>query len=243
MLRPISVMPDSSNTEKQPTTGANFIVPHCAEVIRYVHRDDDLLIVSKPAGLLSVPGRHPDNKDCLISRINQDYPNASIVHRLDMSTSGLMIVACHPDSHRALGRLFQDRKIHKEYQAIVYGKVSSVEGFIDLPLACDWPNRPRQELNFDYGKHAQTHYENCGTTADGHSKLRLTPITGRSHQLRVHTASIGHPILGCEFYAHPKAKAAADRLLLHASRLKFAHPGNNDELDINLGATFWPEPA
>jgi tRNA pseudouridine32 synthase/23S rRNA pseudouridine746 synthase len=236
-------MPDSSNTEKQPTTGANFIVPHCAEVIRYVHRDDDLLIVSKPAGLLSVPGRHPDNKDCLISRINQDYPNASIVHRLDMSTSGLMIVACHPDSHRALGRLFQDRKIHKEYQAIVYGKVSSVEGFIDLPLACDWPNRPRQELNFDYGKHAQTHYENCGTTADGHSKLRLTPITGRSHQLRVHTASIGHPILGCEFYAHPKAKAAADRLLLHASRLKFAHPGNNDELDINLGATFWPEPA
>jgi tRNA pseudouridine32 synthase/23S rRNA pseudouridine746 synthase len=236
-------MPDSSNTEKQPTTGANFIVPHCAEVIRYVHRDDDLLIVSKPAGLLSVPGRHPDNKDCLISRINQDYPNASIVHRLDMSTSGLMIVACHPDSHRALGRLFQDRKIHKEYQAIVYGKVSSVEGFIDLPLACDWPNRPRQELNFDYGKHAQTHYENCGTTADGHSKLRLTPITGRSHQLRVHTASIGHPILGCEFYAHPKAKAAAERLLLHASRLKFAHPGNNDELDINLGATFWPEPA
>lgn len=236
-------MSDTSHTEKQPTTGADFIVPHCAEAIRYLHRDDDLLIVSKPAGLLSVPGRHPDNKDCLISRINQDYPNASIVHRLDMSTSGLMIVACHPDSHRALSRLFQDRKVYKEYQAVVYGKVSSVEGFIDLPLACDWPNRPRQELNFDYGKHAQTHYENCGTTAGGHSKLRLIPITGRSHQLRVHTASIGHPILGCEFYAHPKAKAAAERLLLHASRLKFVHPGNKDELDINLGATFWSEPS
>ncbi|CAA0093973.1 Ribosomal large subunit pseudouridine synthase A [Zhongshania aliphaticivorans] len=214
-------------------------MPHCAEEIRYLHCDDALLVVSKPAGLLSVPGRHPSNKDCLISRINLEYPCASIVHRLDMATSGLMIIARNPESHRAISRLFQDRKIHKEYQAIVFGHVISKEGFIDLPLACDWPNRPRQELNFDYGKHAQTHYEYCGQHNDGNSKLRLIPITGRSHQLRVHTASIGHPILGCEFYAHPAAKAAADRLLLHASRLRFTHPITNNELDITLDASFW----
>ena len=225
--------------DKSPNSGADFIVPYCNEAIRYLHCDEDLLIVSKPAGLLSVPGRHPDNKDCLISRINQDYSGASIVHRLDMATSGLMIIARNADSHRALSRLFQDRKVYKEYQAVVFGEVTSREGFIDLPLACDWPNRPRQELNFDYGKHAQTHFENCGLSEAGHSKLRLIPITGRSHQLRVHTASIGHPILGCEFYAHPKAKAAADRLLLHASRLRFTHPVSKSELDINLNASFW----
>lgn len=227
------------SADKPPNSGADFIVPYCSEAIRYLHCDEDLLIVSKPAGLLSVPGRHPDNKDCLISRINQDYPGASIVHRLDMATSGLMIIARNADSHRALSRLFQDRKVYKEYQAVVFGEVISREGFIDLPLACDWPNRPRQELNFDYGKHAQTHFENCGLSENGHSKLRLIPITGRSHQLRVHTASIGHPILGCEFYAHPKAKAAADRLLLHASRLRFTHPVSKNELDINLNASFW----
>ena len=225
--------------DKSPNSGADFIAPYCSEAIRYLHCDEDLLIVSKPAGLLSVPGRHPDNKDCLISRINEDYPGASIVHRLDMATSGLMIIARNADSHRALSRLFQDRKVYKEYQAVVFGNVASREGFIDLPLACDWPNRPRQELNFDYGKHAQTHFENCGLSEAGHSKLRLIPITGRSHQLRVHTASIGHPILGCEFYAHPKAKAAADRLLLHASRLRFTHPVSKNELDINLNASFW----
>ncbi|WP_269620418.1 pseudouridine synthase [Zhongshania sp. BJYM1] len=232
-------MSDSQDIDTLPSTGTDFIVPHCSEAITYLHRDDDLLIVSKPAGLLSVPGRHPDNKDCLISRINEIYPDASIVHRLDMATSGLMIIARHPESHRAVSRMFQDRKIYKEYQAIVFGHVASIEGFIDLPLACDWPNRPRQELNFDYGKHAQTHFEYCGTNEDGNSKLRLIPITGRSHQLRVHTASIGHPILGCEFYAHPAAKAAADRLLLHASRLRFTHPTSNIELDISLPAQFW----
>jgi tRNA pseudouridine32 synthase/23S rRNA pseudouridine746 synthase len=232
-------MTDSANPEQPASGNADFIVPYCDEAIAYLHTDDDLLIVSKPAGLLSVPGRHPDNKDCLISRINQDYPDATIVHRLDMATSGLMIIARHPDSHRALSRLFQDRKIYKEYQAVVYGEVASMAGFIDLPLACDWPNRPRQELNFDYGKHAQTHFENCGINQDGHSKLRLIPITGRSHQLRVHTASIGHPILGCEFYAHPAAKAAAERLLLHASRLRFTQPSSASEIDLNLNAPFW----
>ncbi|MDF1692885.1 MAG: pseudouridine synthase [Zhongshania sp.] len=218
---------------------ADFIVPYCEEAIGYLHCDDDLLIINKPAGLLSVPGRHPDNKDCLISRVAEVYPDATIVHRLDMSTSGLMIIALHKDSHRALSRLFQDRKIEKEYQAVVYGELASREGFIDLPLACNWPNRPRQELNFVYGKKAQTHYLRQGMTEDGHSQILLTPITGRSHQLRVHTASIGHPILGCEFYAHPAAKAAADRLLLHASRLRFTHPYTGETLDIQHNAEFF----
>ena len=221
-------MSDSS-TENPQSTGADFIVPYCAEAIRYLHRDDDLLIVSKPAGLLSVPGRHPDNKDCLISRINEDYPNATIVHRLDMATSGLMIIACHADSHRALSRLFQDRKIYKEYQAVVFGNVTSREGFIDLPLACDWPNRPRQKVDTENGKPSHTHYETLASHPHG-ARLRLTPLTGRTHQLRLHLAAIGHPILGDDIYAHTAALGAATRLHLHASRLTLRQPATQDWL-------------
>ncbi|MFT5888975.1 MAG: tRNA pseudouridine32 synthase/23S rRNA pseudouridine746 synthase [Zhongshania sp.] len=225
----------------EPSKGSDFIVPYCSEPVGYLYSDDDLLIINKPAGLLSVPGRHPDNRDCVISRVCDDFSGSMIVHRLDMATSGLMIIARHADSHRALSRLFQDRKVDKEYQAVVSGKITSCEGFIDLPLACDWPNRPRQELNFDYGKKAQTHYYRAGFTHAGNSRVLLKPVTGRSHQLRVHTASIGHPILGCEFYAHPEAKAAANRLLLHASRLQFEHPSTAMPFDIYSDAAFFTQ--
>ncbi len=215
----------------------DFIAPHCEENFAILYQDQDLVIVNKPAGLLSVPGRHPANKDCLISRVQQQLPQARIVHRLDMATSGLMILALHADSHRQLSKQFEQRKVSKRYIAKVSGIVASQQGFIDLPLACDWPNRPRQHINFDWGKPAQTHYR-CLSTDTGTTTLELEPITGRSHQLRVHCASIGHPILGCEFYAHEQAKQASPRLLLHASELSLSQPSTGKAVTIQCPAAF-----
>ena len=200
-----------------------FIVPPCDETPSIVYQDDDLLGVSKPAGLLSVPGRHPANRDSLIGRLQQQQPEARIVHRLDMATSGLMLIALNKNSHRRLSQLFERREITKQYHAVVSGCVEASQGLVDLPLACDWPRRPRQHINFDHGKAAQTFYK-CLRRSDTQSTLLLSPITGRSHQLRVHCASIGHPILGCEFYADEPARQASPRLLLHASALRLQHP-------------------
>lgn len=200
-----------------------FIVPHCPEPVEILWRDESFLAVNKPAGLLSVPGRHPDNRDSLISRLQIDFPEARIVHRLDMATSGLMVVALGKDSHRQLSKLFERRQIDKQYHAVVAGCVSGDHGLIDLPLACDWPRRPRQHINFEHGKSAQTFYR-CLYRSAEHSSLLLSPHTGRSHQLRVHCASLGHPILGCEFYADEAARRGASRLLLHASALQLEHP-------------------
>lgn len=215
-----------------------FIVPHCDEPVRIVYRDDTLLVVDKPAGLLSVPGRLPENRDCLISRVQQDFADARIVHRLDMATSGLMLLARDADSHRALSQLFQQRQVEKEYHAVVYSNLNGESGLIDLPLACDWPNRPRQQINFNYGKAAQTWYQRLSLEGSGHTRVLLKPVTGRSHQLRVHMASLGHPILGCEFYAHAAARAAANRLLLHASRLRFIHPQHGELMDMESSVPF-----
>ena len=214
-----------------------FIVPACNESYRILYEDDDLLAVSKPAGLLSVPGRHPANRDSLISRIQQQYADALIVHRLDMATSGLMLIARNKDSHRRLSQQFERRQISKQYHAVVSGCVAPAQGIIDLPLACDWPRRPRQHINFEHGKSAQTLYE-CLRRSDSHSTLLLSPITGRSHQLRVHCASIGHPILGCEFYAHEQARQASARLLLHASALNLHHPSTGKAIQFTCSPPF-----
>lgn len=219
------------------TVSTPFIVPPCQEVVQIHFADDYLLLVDKPAGLLSVPGRHPANRDCLISRLQRDYSDALIVHRLDMATSGLMVIARGETSHRHLSKQFQQRQVEKEYRARLFGAVSAEQGYIDLPLACDWPRRPRQHINFSDGKAAQTHYRRLAVR-DGCSDVLLMPHTGRSHQLRVHTAAIGHPILGCEFYAHPEARRASDRLLLHSSRLRFFHPHSGEELDFHSRSAF-----
>lgn len=216
-----------------------FIAPVCTEDFQLLHQDADLLVVNKPAGLLSVPGRLAENQDCLITRVQQQFADALIVHRLDMATSGLMLLARGKDNHRLLSKLFQQRQIEKEYQATVYGKITCKQGLVDLPLACDWPNRPRQHVNFDYGKPSQTWYEKQQLTADGHTQLLLKPITGRSHQLRVHMASLGHPILGCEFYAHAQAKSLAPRLLLHACSLRLRHPQTHKWLSVSKAADFY----
>lgn len=217
-----------------------FIVPPCPGDFSLVYQDSSLLVVNKPAGLLSVPGRLPENRDCLISRVQRQFTDALIVHRLDMATSGLMVLARDKNSHRALSALFQQRRVEKHYHSVVFGTLDCSRGLVDLPLCCDWPRRPRQHVNFLHGKPAQTWYERIGATPAGHSELLLRPITGRSHQLRVHMASIGHPILGCDFYAHGDAKDAAPRLMLHASGLAFPHPQTGELLRFQSPPDFSP---
>ncbi len=188
-----------------------------------IHVDDDILIASKPEGLLSVPGKAVEHSDCLEARIQSIYSHARIVHRLDMATSGIMILAMNANSHRHLGLQFERRHINKTYIAKVWGRVEHDEGEIDLPLRCDWPNRPLQMVDFEQGKSALTRWRVLAR-GDYSTRLELTPKTGRSHQLRVHLASVGHPILGDDFYANGEACAAADRLMLHAEKLEFFHP-------------------
>lgn len=188
-------------------------------------KDKYLLIVNKPSGLLSVPGRGEDKQDCLISRIQTEYADALIVHRLDMSTSGQMVIARGKEVERELSILFQKRKVNKKYIAIVDGKLSPEKGEVDLPLITDWPNRPKQKVDFKSGKSSQTRYRLTGyDKVNNSSRIELTPITGRTHQLRVHMQSIGHAILGDELYANKETVEKASRLLLHASYLSFNHP-------------------
>lgn len=200
-----------------------YLVPHSQEPIAILHRDGHLLLVRKPDLLLSVPGKHPLNKDCLISRLQVDYPGARIVHRLDLDTSGIMVIALTRRAESGLGRLFQQRRVEKDYVAVVDGRVADDAGEIDLPLAPDWERRPRQKVCAETGRPALTRYRVLARDAD-RTRLLLTPVTGRSHQLRLHLAAIGHPILGCDLYAPEAALAKAPRLLLHASRLAFPHP-------------------
>ena len=204
-----------------------------------VHVDDDLLIVDKPAGLLSVPGRGPERRDSLATRVQQRYPEALIVHRLDMGTSGLLVMARSAAIHSALSRLFATRQVAKRYVAIAAGQLPAAEMTIDLPLLADWPNRPRQMVDRKSGKPSLTRLRVLAyDMASDTSRLELSPETGRSHQLRVHLQAIGHPILGDEFYAPPEAFARATRLLLHATLLAFRHPSTATMLRVEGPAPF-----
>ena len=203
-----------------------------------IYVDDDLLVVNKPAGLLSVPGRGVGMDDCLISRVQAIYPDALIVHRLDMATSGLLVLARGSEMHRNLSLQFQNRQVKKRYLAVVAGLLSEASGEIDLPLICDWPNRPKQKVDFEIGKHSLTRYRLLNIDVDEmSSRVELEPITGRSHQLRVHMAAQGHPILGDELYAG-EAAARSPRLLLHATDLGFFHPSTVAWLDFNAAPDF-----
>lgn len=201
-----------------------YIAPPPAPV-HYLHVDAALLVVDKPSGLLSVPGRGADKADCLVARVHADYPDALIVHRLDMETSGLMVLARDADTHRALSMQFQQRQVSKRYVAVVDGCLAAASGTIDLPLITDWPNRPRQKVDFALGKPSLTRYRLLTHDAAANtSRVELEPETGRSHQLRVHLMSLGHPILGDALYASPPVQRKAQRLLLHAEFLAFRHP-------------------
>ncbi|MFT4190657.1 MAG: RluA family pseudouridine synthase [Comamonas sp.] len=201
-----------------------------------LHADDALLAFDKPAGLLSVPGRGPDKQDCLAARAQAAWPDALVVHRLDMATSGLILMARGAEMQRRLSLAFADRQTHKEYRALADGWLDGDEGEIDLPLLADWPNRPRQMVDLATGKPSLTRWRVLARETDGwgrrRTRLALFPVTGRSHQLRVHLMAIGHPLLGDALYADAQAQARAPRLMLHATALALTHPATGDRLTL-----------
>ncbi|EFL91831.1 23S rRNA and tRNA pseudouridine synthase [Candidatus Regiella insecticola LSR1] len=209
-----------------------------------LYQDQHIMVINKPSGLLSVPGRAPENKDSVMMRIQAAFPQAESVHRLDMATSGVMVVALTKAAERELKRQFREREPKKVYVARVYGHVKKDQGLIDLPLICDWPNRPKQKVCYETGKSAQTEYQVLSRHDEtpGHSnsstRVKLSPITGRSHQLRVHMLALGHPILGDGFYAPPGAKSMATRLQLHAQELYIRHPMFSTPMYFRCDADF-----
>ncbi|MGB3555881.1 MAG: RluA family pseudouridine synthase [Jannaschia sp.] len=194
--------------------------------IPVIHEDAHLLVVDKPAGLLSVPGRGEHLADCLLSRLAVDWPEVLLCHRLDRDTSGIMVFALTKEAQRRMGRMFETRRVKKRYVARVWGDVPEAEGVVDLPLIVDWPNRPLQHVNRETGKPAITDWRRMEpepVDGGGTTRMRLMPRTGRSHQLRVHMRELGHPILGDPFYATGAARNFP-RMMLHAEGLKFEHP-------------------
>lgn len=196
-----------------------------------IHQDTQLLVVNKPSMLLSVPGRGEDKRDSVVYRLQQEYSWVREVHRLDWETSGLLLLARDADSHRQLSAQFARREVGKGYQALVFGRLAQEQGEIDLPLRCDWPNRPRQMVDQAQGKPAQTRWQRLEVAVQ-HSRVALYPLTGRSHQLRVHMLSIGHPILGDRLYGDERVQALAPRLMLHAEYLAFCHPGDGQRREF-----------
>lgn len=188
-----------------------------------LHVDPDFLIAEKPAGLPTVPGRPVELHDCLWTRVQAHHPEALVVHRIDMGTSGLVVFARGAEAQRALNLAFEQRRVGKTYVALAAGRMAADAGEIDLPLAADWPARPRQQVDRVNGRSALTRWRVLERHAD-HTRVELTPLTGRSHQLRVHLAALGHPLLGDPLYASPAIEAALPRLALHAHTLAFIHP-------------------
>lgn len=197
-----------------------------------LHQDEHLLVFDKPAGLPSVPGRGESLQDCLSARAQAIWPDARIVHRLDMATSGVLVMARGAAALRTLSLAFEQRRVRKHYEAVVAGIPEEAAGTVDLPLICDWPNRPLQKVDAVEGKPSRTHWRRLDASADdralppGACRLALEPVTGRTHQLRVHLLALGHPILGDALYAPPQVLAQSPRLLLHACRLELPHPAD-----------------
>lgn len=205
--------------------------------LRIIYQDDAIVVLDKPNGLLTVPGRLPEHQDSLELRVKRVFPTARIVHRLDMATSGLVLMALTADAQKHLNLQFEKRVPRKHYIARVEGTIPAKTGHVELPLRCDWPNRPKQMVCFANGKHALTAYEVLCHEADA-TRVRLKPITGRSHQLRVHMQWLGHPILGDKFYASAQGLAAAPRLQLHAAWLSFRHPTQQHWVEFHSECPF-----
>jgi tRNA pseudouridine32 synthase/23S rRNA pseudouridine746 synthase len=202
-----------------------------------IHRDHELLVLDKPSGLLSVPGKGEHLADCLIARARAVFPEVLLVHRLDLDTSGVIVFALTAHAQRHLGLQFERRHTKKVYVARVWGHVEADEGTVDLPLCVDWPNRPRQHVDHENGRPAQTDWRVVRREADGTTRMRLMPLTGRSHQLRVHMRELGHPILGDPLYAEGAA-AAFPRLMLHAESLRLRHPDGGKSLTFSAKCPF-----
>ena len=205
--------------------------------LKIIHRDNALVVVDKPAGLLSVPGKLLEHRDSVYTRLARIFPDIKLVHRLDMATSGVMVFALGKAAQSHLSRQFQQRTPKKTYLAKVWGALPADNGCIDLPLSCDWPNRPKQQVDFFNGKPSQTFYRVLKRQAQG-CTVKLSPHTGRSHQLRVHMLALNCPILGDKFYAHSAAFDAAERLLLHAFELRITHPQTDQALTFTSPCPF-----
>ena len=230
------------------TANPDFVYqPPMHPYLDIIFQDDDILVLNKSSGLLSVPGRLPEHQDCLQHRVQRVLPTATVVHRLDMATSGIIIMALNKPAHVAISRQFEQRKTQKSYIARVFGHVNEQQGSIDLPLICDWPNRPKQKVDHENGKPSLTHYQVL-SYSEANSELddinnkstlvELTPVTGRSHQLRVHMLALGHPILGDRLYAHEQALTLSPRLQLHAQHLTLTHPVTGELLSFNATCPF-----
>ena len=211
--------------------------PPPAGPLPVVHADSHILVLDKPAGLLTVAGNTPELADCLEARVLEHYPTATMIHRLDMDTSGLIVLALNARAHAHIGKQFEKRLTRKTYLALVQGQMAQATGRVDQPMKSDWPNRPKQHVDPVDGRAAVTDWQVLETAAD-HSRLRLTPLTGRTHQLRVHMAFLGHPILGDNLYASAEALAASERLCLHAETLEFRHPDGGAPVVFNSPSPF-----
>jgi len=203
-----------------------------------VYRDDYIAVVNKPSGLLSVPDKQPQYYDSAMSRVKEKYGFCEPAHRLDMATSGILLFALSKAADRELKRQFREREPKKYYQALVWGHLEQDHGVVELPLICDWENRPRQKICFERGKRAVTFYDVLQRYPNNMTRVKLTPITGRSHQLRLHMLALGHPILGDKFYAHPQAKALSPRLCLHAESLQIQHPISGETMEFTAPVGF-----
>lgn len=204
--------------------------------LEILHQDHEIVVVNKPSGLLSVPGKGAHLADCLMRRVADAFPRALLVHRLDRDTSGVMIFALSPHAQRHLGLQFEKRQTKKIYIARIAGHLEPRTGEVDLPLIVDWPNRPKQMVCHDTGKPAQTGWQVI-KYGDGETRVRLFPKTGRSHQLRVHMLALGHPILGDPFYAEGAARAHP-RLMLHSEELRLRHPDGGEHMKFRAKAPF-----
>jgi len=216
-----------------------FIVPLCKEAIEILHEDEHLLIINKPTGLLSLSGKHPDNIDSVHYRLVKDFPTATMVHRLDFGTSGLLIIALDKATNAHLTKQFQARTVVKSYTALLHGHVERNTGIIDIPIVKDKDNFPLQKVCYDSGKAAQSEYRVVERVMEPFTtKVMFTPITGRTHQLRVHSRELGHPILGCDLYATDEAFFMADRLMLHATTIEFNHPVTGQRVNASCPCPF-----
>jgi tRNA pseudouridine32 synthase / 23S rRNA pseudouridine746 synthase len=203
----------------------NFVALPCVDNIEIVYQDDALLLINKPSGLLTLSGKNPLNLDSVHYRLVQQFPTALMIHRLDLGTSGLLVVALNKTIAAHINRQFQSRTVIKAYLAILAGQVDADAGDIELPIAKDPANFPKLKVCFDTGKAASSHYQVLGRQREADTtRVLFTPHTGRTHQLRIHSAGLGHPILGCDLYGTPESERMAARLLLHATTLEFNHP-------------------
>ena len=215
-----------------------FVYVPPQEPLVILYEDADLVMINKPAGLLSVPGRLPEHHDSAYFRVLAQFPDAKITHRLDMATSGILMFAKHRDAEVAVSKMFQARTVTKHYQALVQGKIQA-SGSVDVPLITDWENRPRQIVHFELGKAAKTLFEALEYDQQQDiSRVLLTPITGRSHQLRVHMQYIGHPITGDKLYHPEPAQSPLKRMALHASHLSFTQPLSGELVDVQSVPAF-----